>query len=409
VRVLLSEGHPIMRSDGEIEALVGVCHDITDRIATEEALGTSERRMRAIIDNTPSVITVRDLDGRYVMTNAEAGRIFAISPDALIGRRCEDAVGKEIAEKQRASDLIAAAEREPVYDQVVLMSKGEPRTYMTVTFPLPDEKGLPAEMCTIATDVTDSQERETERLDRIAWQEQIDTAIAEGRMRVFAQPIVDLRTGTHTSNELLVRMVTPDEASEVLPPAAFLPAAERFGLIQTIDAWMVGQALKRADGAVAEVNLSAVTLCDRDARDEIVEMLAAAPERASKIIFEITETAVAEHLGAASEFAEDVTNLGCRLALDDFGTGFGSLTYLNNLPLSFIKIDMSFVRDLAATPQDDRLVRSVIEIAGVFDLQTIAEGIEDESTLELLRGLGADYAQGFHLGRPTPLPAAQLS
>jgi EAL domain-containing protein (putative c-di-GMP-specific phosphodiesterase class I) len=226
-------------------------------------------------------------------------------------------------------------------------------------------------------------------------------------MRVFAQPIVDLRTGTHTSNELLVRMITPGEASEVLPPAAFLPAAERFGLIQRIDAWMVRQALERTNGSVSEVNLSAVTLCDRDARGEIVKLLAAAPERAGEIIFEITETAVAEHLGAASEFAEDVTNLGCRLALDDFGTGFGSLTYLNNLPLSFIKIDMSFVRDLAATPQDDRLVRGVIEIAGVFGLQTIAEGIEDESTLELLRDLGTDYAQGFHLGRPAPLPAAR--
>ena len=408
VRVLLSEGHPILKSDGEIEALVGICHDITDRIATEEALGTSERRMRAIIDNTPSVITVRDLEGRYVMTNSEASRVFGISPDALIGRRCEDVVGEEIAVRQRASDLSAAAGREPVYDQIVLRSDGEPRTFTTVTFPLPDEKGLPAEMCTIATDVTDSQEREVKRLERISWEERIDAAIAQDRMLVFAQPIIDLRTGAQASNELLVRMITPGEAPEVLPPAAFLPAAEHFGLIQRIDAWMVRQALERTNGSISEVNLSAVTLCDGDARAEIVQLLEAAPERAGQIIFEITETAVAEHLGAASEFAEDVTNLGCRLALDDFGTGFGSLTYLNNLPLSFIKIDMSFVRDLAATPQDDRLVRSVIEVAGVFGLQTIAEGIEDESTLELLRELGTDYAQGFHLGRPAPLPAARL-
>ncbi len=167
---------------------------------------------------------------------------------------------------------------------------------------------------------------------------------------------------------------------------------------------MIRQALARTNGTVSEVNLSAVTLCDPAARDEMVGLLAASPERARKIIFEITETAVAEHLDAASEFAEQVTSLGCRLALDDFGTGFGSLTYLDNLPLSFIKIDISFVRALAAAPGDDRLVKSIIDVAGIFGLKTIAEGIEDELTLGLLRDLGTDYAQGFHLGRPAPLP-----
>jgi EAL domain-containing protein (putative c-di-GMP-specific phosphodiesterase class I) len=109
------------------------------------------------------------------------------------------------------------------------------------------------------------------------------------------------------------------------------------------------------------------------------------------------------HLEAAREFAADISALGCGLALDDFGTGFGSFTYLRTLPLSYLKIDISFVRSLLDSNDDRRIVQSIISIADRFDLRTIAEGVEDAATLKLLRELGADYAQGFHLGRPAPL------
>ena len=323
-----------------------------------------------------------------------------------IGKLCVDVFPPEVAEAQRANDLLAAAESEPVFDELMLVRGGEPRTFITVTFPLPDESGAPAETCTIATDVTDSQEREVERLDRISWESRIDSALEDGRMCVYAQPIVDLSNGVAVSRELLVRMKTPGEAGEILPPAAFLPAAERFGLIQRIDCWMIGRALELTNGSVAEVNLSAVTLCDPDARREIVKLLSASPEAAAGIIFEITETAVAEHLDAARAFAAEVTALGCRLALDDFGIGFGSLTYLHTLPLSFIKIDLSFIRALAENPEETRLVKSIIEIGRVFGLKTIAEGVEDEAMITTLTELGADYAQGYHLGRPAPLHSA---
>jgi EAL domain-containing protein (putative c-di-GMP-specific phosphodiesterase class I) len=111
-----------------------------------------------------------------------------------------------------------------------------------------------------------------------------------------------------------------------------------------------------------------------------------------------------EHLDAVCEFAGAVTELGCGLALDDFGTGFGSFTYLRALPLRYLKVDVSFVRHLALRPDDQRMVRSIVQIAEQFGLQTVAEGVEDEATLELLVSMGADFAQGFHLGRPVPLP-----
>jgi EAL domain-containing protein (putative c-di-GMP-specific phosphodiesterase class I) len=196
------------------------------------------------------------------------------------------------------------------------------------------------------------------------------------------------------------------ETDLVLAPQEFLPAAERFGLVQSIDVWMVERALEAATELSPEVNLSAVTLCDPSARAVILSRLAGAPEALRRrIVFEVTETAIAENLEDAVQFAGQLTELGCGLALDDFGTGFGSFTYLRKLPVRYLKIDVSFVLDLVASVDDRRVVQSIIGIARQFGLETIAEGVEDESTLELLRELGADYAQGFHLGLPAPLPA----
>lgn len=406
VRVLLSQGHPIVAPDGTLASLVGVCHDITDRASMERALGNSERRLHAIVDNTPSVITVKDLSGRYVMANAEAARLFGVEPGEIVGRDCTDFFPPDISEAQRANEQLAAAEGSPVYDELILVRDGSPRSYLNVTFPLPDEDGRTAEICTIATDVTESREREEDRLERTTWTKRIDSALAEDRLVAFAQPIIDLASGRVVSVELLARMLTGGESPEVLTPAAFLPSAERYGLIQKIDRRMVERALALPGEAHTQVNLSAVTLCDADARSQIVDLLRGSREAARRIVFEITETAVPEHFEAACGFAREVTALGARLALDDFGTGFGSLTYLDALPLSYLKIDLSFVRGLSATRENRRLVESIIGIAGVFELKTIAEGVEDETTLELLRDLGADFAQGFHLGRPAPLPFA---
>jgi PAS domain S-box-containing protein len=401
-RVLLSQGRPIADDDGRVRALVGVCQDVTERVEAERALGLSERRMRAIIDYTPSVVAVKDLDGRYLMTNAETGRLVGVPPDELVGRECVE-LFPTIADQLRANDRLAAAEMEPVYDETVLERDGEERTYLTVTFALPDDAGRPVETCTIATDVTERKERESERRERRAWQDRIGEALRDGLMAVFAQPVVELATGERSWCELLVRMRSRDGES-LLPPGAFLPAAERYGLIQAIDIWMVQQALALPAEVSPEVNMSAVTLCDAEAREQIVALLESHPDAARRLVFEITETAAADHLQAARQFAAELTRLGCGLALDDFGTGFGSFTYLRALPLRYLKIDASFVCDLERSKDDRRVVQSIIGIAQQFDLLTIAEGVETEANLRLLRELGADYAQGFHLGHPAPLP-----
>ena len=401
-RVLLSQGRPIPGGDGRATALVGVCHDITERVEAQRALGHSERRIRAIIDNSPSMVAVKDLDGRYLMSNAETANVLGIHPDELIGHECSEFF-PTIAERLRANDRRATAEMQPVYDEAVLFQNGEARTYLTVTFALPDEDGRPMETCTIATDVTERKAREALRRERLEWQQRIASAISDGRMLVYAQPVVDLTTGARESSELLVRMREFGPAGATLLPAGFLPQAERFGLIQLIDVWMVRQALTMAHSLSPEVNLSAISLCDPAVRADIISLLRAAPDAASRIVFEITETADAEHLDAAREFAGDLAALGCGLALDDFGTGFGSFTYLHQLPLRYLKIDRSFVTGLVDSLDDQRVVQSIIGIARQFDLSVIAEGVEDAETLALLREFGADYGQGFHLGIPAPV------
>jgi EAL domain-containing protein (putative c-di-GMP-specific phosphodiesterase class I) len=125
----------------------------------------------------------------------------------------------------------------------------------------------------------------------------------------------------------------------------------------------------------------------------------------ANVTFEITETAAVENLNAAGELVTRLRELGCGISLDDFGTGYGSFTYLKHLPVTELKIDMEFTRGLVDDPADRRVVRSMLAVARNFDIRTVAEGVEDEATAELLSELGVDLLQGYYIGRPAPMPA----
>jgi PAS domain S-box-containing protein len=228
-------------------------------------------------------------------------------------------------------------------------------------------------------------------------------ALAEDRLVAYAQPIAEHR-GRIVQEELLVRMLADGDRDQVLAPSDFLPLAERSGLIVAIDRWMAGRAIElAASGRPAEVNLSAVSIADEELPVDLAEALTGLGAGAANVVFEITETAAVEHLDAARDFVERLSGLGCRFALDDFGTGFGSLTYLRHLPVQYLKIDAAFVRDLLESPEDRRMVASIVAMAGQFGLRTVAEGVEDTKTLALVREIGVDLAQGFCVGRPRPL------
>ena len=237
--------------------------------------------------------------------------------------------------------------------------------------------------------------------ERDGWERSVGQAIAQGRLLVYAQPIVSLRGGADQRSELLVRL--RDTGGEIVGPGAFLPAAERLGLVGAIDRWMIERAFEAAAaGRTVHVNLSARSLGDRGLVDLVTDRLATTGADPGRVVFEITETAAVERLEDAVHVAGGLHELGCGIALDDFGTGYGTLTYLAALPADYVKIDMSFVHGLLSDEGAERVVRSILRTAAEFGLRTVAEGVEDGATLERLVELGVDHAQGYHLGRPAP-------
>jgi diguanylate cyclase (GGDEF)-like protein/PAS domain S-box-containing protein len=230
----------------------------------------------------------------------------------------------------------------------------------------------------------------------------IREALDDQRLVLYAQPIVELATGTILQEELLLRML--DRAGNVIPPLVFLPTAERCGLITEIDRWVITEATRHAAGGRSlAVNLSAASVVDLELLRLIESQLHEHMTDPRNLVFEITETAVMQNLDQSMLFAQAMVGLGCEFALDDFGTGFASFTYLKLLPVQYLKIDIEFVRDLTSSDRDKSVVRAIVALAHDFGQRTIAEGVEDEQTAQALRDLGVDLGQGYLFGRPRPV------
>jgi len=246
-------------------------------------------------------------------------------------------------------------------------------------------------------------DRDRRELDTLAWIGRIRDALDGDGLVLHSQPIVPL-AGGRPSQELLLRMV--GSRGDLIPPGSFLPVAEKYGLMGEIDRWVIRQAVGLAAGGERVVaNLSAESIGNLDLLPLIEQELRNMHADPSNIDFEITETAVMKNPEAGEAFARGLSEVGCPLALDDFGTGFGTFTYLKSLPITFLKIDIEFVRDLTTNEANQHLVKAIVGLASNFGCQTIAEGVEDAETLALLKEYGVDFAQGFHLGRPAQTEA----
>jgi EAL domain-containing protein (putative c-di-GMP-specific phosphodiesterase class I) len=241
-----------------------------------------------------------------------------------------------------------------------------------------------------------------ENLIELSVEAQIRSALDEEAFVLHAQPITDLSTGETFAQELLLRM--RDSSGRLVGPQSFLAVAERTGLIVRIDRWVIERGIEQAAaGRRVEINVSGRSLGNPSLDMFVAGALARHGADPSRVVFEVTETAVIENLDVARRFAERVAQLGCGLALDDFGTGFGTLTAAKALPVSLVKIDIEFIRDVLTDARSESIVRSVINFARGLQAKTVAEGVEDEQTLDKLRELGVDYAQGYLIGRPGPL------
>ncbi len=251
------------------------------------------------------------------------------------------------------------------------------------------------------TEESEERHRRRRELDALTWVGRVRDALDEDRFVLYSQPIVPLNGG-EAGEELLLRMV--DQKGQTISPKTFLPVAEKYGLIAEIDRWVVRQAIGlTASGRRVDANLSAESMSNLDLLSLIERELYDTQADPANVVLEITETALMEDLAAGEAFARGLTELGCGLALDDFGTGFGSFTYLKSMPMTYIKIDIDFVRDIASNPANQHLVKATVGLAKDFGYETIAEGVEDAECLALLKEYGVDFAQGFHIGRPAPL------
>lgn len=255
-----------------------------------------------------------------------------------------------------------------------------------------------------------------ERRDEMQWNPRIIRALQEQRMVLYYQPIVHRENqGDLISHyEILIRMV--DETGCLVPPGAFLPAAERFNLIATIDHWVIDtyfRWLAEHPEQLRSLDLGAINLSGRSLGDETslryienqLREFAIPPE---KICFEITETEAIANLAKASAFISRLQDLGCRFALDDFGSGFSSYAYLKRLPVDFLKIDGLFVKDIASDPVNYAMVESINHIGHVTGRKTIAEFVENQTIVKMLSELGVDYMQGYGISRPRPIADLSL-
>lgn len=391
----------IRDADGTLLAVIGTARDITVAKRHEAELKAQHQQLQAIIDNSPMVIFAKDRDLKYLFVNYEHTELFGMEPGEIIGHGDELLMPEDTIEQLHANDRRVLETGQAIEVEEVVPKPGGDRTFMVHKFPLRGPEGEIRGVGGIALDITERKAREDALRAKVEWSFRIRQAIADNRLVLHAQPIVEIATGSKVQDELLVRMQSED-GGDLIMPNQFLPPAERFGLAPAIDRWVVTRAARLAREQKVEVNLSAHSLGDRSLTAFIETQLEASGADPANLVFEITETAAAGDLVQAGKLAERLIGLGCGFALDDFGTGYGSFTYLKHLPVSYIKIDMQFVCDLVSNPSDRQVVKSIVDVARNFEIETIAEGVESQETLTQLAELGVDYAQGYHIGRPAP-------
>jgi diguanylate cyclase (GGDEF)-like protein/PAS domain S-box-containing protein len=254
--------------------------------------------------------------------------------------------------------------------------------------------------------------------DRVSVERALRTGLRDGRFRLFFQPVVDVRTAAPVAVEALVRLDDPERG--LVAPDTFISAAEDSGLIVPIGAWALADACRqladwRATGTAPDdlhvaVNLSVRQASRPDLVDTVVLALVEAGLPPQALALEVTETVLIEADATTVRQLAQLRDMGIHIGIDDFGTGYSSLTYLKQLPVSFLKIDRSFVSGVVDDPSDRKIVIAVIRLAQALGLVTIAEGVEDYAQLAMLRDFGCDQAQGYLFGRPQPeSPVPSLS
>jgi diguanylate cyclase (GGDEF)-like protein/PAS domain S-box-containing protein len=249
-----------------------------------------------------------------------------------------------------------------------------------------------------------------ERHREMHWVSKLTRACDESRFQLYFQPIVPIGANRHDREHFELMLRLPDDSGELVAPAEFIPAAERYNVMPSIDRWVVRQALDhlvhRSGTGVkpytVAVNLSGTSLNDERFLEYLIAELSASALPAGSMCFEITETAAIANLGNVVHFMRELKTRGCHFALDDFGSGLSSFLYLKTLPVDYLKIDGQFIENVARDPVDRSMVEAICQVGKAMGIQTIAERVESADVLLELGRLGVGYAQGFHIAEPKP-------
>jgi PAS domain S-box-containing protein len=358
-------------------------------------------QLAAIVRSSGDAILSTDLDGIVTAWNRGAEALYGYSATEAIGAPHASLIflpNHRDEADELTRDVVSAGVME--FDTKRITKRGAVVDISLRAFALRDVSGAITGVSTIAHDTTDRRVGEKRaRGDHTQglWRDRIERALDDGRFVFWGQPVVDTHTGELHHHELLLRM---RHEGAIITPNHFLPHAESSDLIRRIDRWAVAKGIEIAETTPVAINLSARSLGDVDLFEVIERELEESSASPGDLTFEITETAAAGELESARELVEHLTLLGCDVSLDDFGTGFGCFTYLKHLPVTELKIDIDFIRHVAEDFGDRRVVAAMVSVAKQFGIRTVAEGVEDEATLECLRDLDVDLVQGYHLGRP---------
>jgi PAS domain S-box-containing protein len=378
-------------------------------------IDVTERRMAegfrsSVMDNMAEGLITVDTLGRLTSLNESASRMLGWTEDELLDRVMSEVIlprGEDGTSIREDAKEILRVRVEGITirldDTEYLCKNGSSLPVALSASPL--LSGTTVEGAVVVfRDITEERS-ERLRIERelaaLTWVGRIREALDEDRLVLYAQPIVPLRGG-RPSEELLLRMV--DRDGTVIGPNAFLGVAEKYGLITEIDQFVVKQGVRLAAmGRHVGVNLSAESIVTPGLLSIIEHEIQHVGIDPANLMFEITETALMRDMEKAYGFACAIVALGCSIALDDFGTGFGTFSHVKKLPVKILKIDIEFVKGLVASSANQHVVKAIVNLAQGFGCETIAEGVEDAETLQLLEEYGVDYAQGYYLGRPAPL------
>ena len=247
------------------------------------------------------------------------------------------------------------------------------------------------------------------RHEEMKWVSRITRAVEDDRLELFFQPIIgigEMQGKQRGHYELLLRM--RDEDGKLVSPDQFIPSAERYNLMSTLDRWVIHEALSQLADRSNEgearytiaINLSGTSLSEDRFLDFVIDELEKQQLPHGAICFEITETAAISNLSRVVHFMKTLKELGCKFSLDDFGSGLSSFTYLKNLPVDYLKIDGQFIRNVAEDSVDESMVKAIREVGHAMGIETIAERVETKQVLEKLGSLGVEFAQGYYIARP---------